>query len=382
MTRVGVDNCCLDIFEAKRECLAIKLDGLSVATANVLKQTALAAGGDCAVHRRVVSGKVSRSDAILFVSRRQFGNLVPRLLSQPDCVAGLVPELTRLAGYCHNPDLAVRFGRRRVDFGARTYVMGILNITPDSFYDGGRYVRSEAAVERAIEMEEQGADFIDIGAESTRPGSDSVPARVQLSRLLPVLKGIRRKVKARVSVDTTSARVAEAALGEGADVVNDISGFSFDRRMAGVVARAGVPCVVMHLPGRPKTMQRKTVYKDLMAEIVEWLDAALARGERAGVRRTQMIVDPGIGFGKKLEQNIEILRRLRELRSLGRPVLVGPSRKSFVGMVTRTEPEDRLAGTIAACVIAAGNGANVLRVHDVRQVKRALGMAEAIRGRS
>ncbi len=381
LARIGADEAAWDIFQAKREVMAIKVRGLSTAGANILKQTALAGGGDCAVHHSVASGRVRRSDAILFATKRQLSGLSRRLEGQPECVSRLVPEFAVLDERFNNPDLAIRIGRRRIDLGGRTYVMGILNITPDSFYDGGRYSDPKAALDRALEIEAEQADFIDIGAESTRPGSVPVSPSEQLRRLLPVLKLVRSKLKIVISVDTSRARVAEAALDAGARMVNDTSGFPFAPGMAKVIARAGVPCVVMHIRGKPRTMQRKPEYKDLMGEITDWLEAAIERGVRAGVKREQMIVDPGIGFGKRVEHNCEILRRLAELRSLGRPVLVGPSRKSFIGKTLGLEPEQRLEGTLGACVLAAQNGGNIVRVHDVKQVVRALRMADAINGR-
>jgi dihydropteroate synthase len=379
---VGADQASWDIFADKHRSLAIKVDDLSLAGANILKQTALSIGADCAVNTGVVSGKAGRTAAVLFVTRRQLRVAMARLKEQPECVARLVPWLESLESRLFVPDSVVRFGRKMVDLSARTYVMGILNVTPDSFYDGGRHLDPGAAAARAVEMQEQEADFIDIGAESTRPGSEPVSAKEQLARILPVMRLIRRQVKRPVSVDTTSARVAEAVLDAGAKMVNDISGFAFDKRMARVVAEAGVPCVVMHIRGRPKTMQRNPEYQDLMAEVVDGLEAALERGEKAGAKREQMIVDPGIGFGKTAEHNLEILRRLGELRTLGRPILVGPSRKSFLGKVLGLEPEQRLEGSVAASVLAATHGASILRVHDVEQTVRALRVADAVAGRA
>jgi len=185
--------------------------------------------------------------------------------------------------------------------------MGILNVTPDSFSDGGRFLEVSAALDHAVAMAEEGADFIDIGAESTRPGARPVPAKEQLARLVPVLRAVKKRVKLPVSVDTTSAAVAQAALREGADMVNDVSALAADSRMSAVVARFGVPCILMHMKGSPRTMQRSPKYGDLMAEITGFLAAALVRGEQAGIERTQMLVDPGIGFGKNVEHNLEIL---------------------------------------------------------------------------
>lgn len=378
LARVGADPQSWPIFRAKSRIAAVKLDGLSTAGANILKQTAIACGGDCAVNRAIVSGRVRRTDAVLLVTARQLRVLVERLAAQPECVARLVPELVQLSGRMQMSMCVIKLGRRMIDLGQRTYVMGILNVTPDSFSDGGRFLDPAAALDHAVAMAGEGADFIDIGAESTRPGARSVPAKEQLARLVPVLRAIKKRVKLPVSVDTTSATVAEAALREGADIVNDVSALAGDPRMSAVVARFDVPCILMHMKGRPRTMQRNPRYHDLMGEITGFLAAALARGEQAGIERTQMLVDPGIGFGKTVEHNLEILRRLTELETLGAPVVVGPSRKRFIGAVLDAPSEERLEGTIAACVLAAANGANILRVHDVRPVVKALRLADAI----
>ena len=382
LARVGADPLSWPIFRAKSRVTAVKIDGLSTAGANILKQTALALGADCAIDRAIVSGRVRHSDAVLFVTMRQLGLLAERLKYQPACVARLVPELVELSGRFLSPARIIKLGRKTVDLGRRTYVMGILNVTPDSFSDGGRFLEPSAALDHAIAMAEEGADFIDIGAESTRPGSRSVPAKEQMARLLPVLRAVRKKVRVPVSVDTTSATIAQVALREGADIVNDVSALAGDKRMSAVVARAEVPCILMHMKGRPRTMQENPEYSDLMAEVTGFLAAALERGEAAGIGRAQMLVDPGIGFGKTVAHNLEILRRLAELESLGAPIVVGPSRKRFIGAVSDSPPGERLEGTIAACVLAAANGANVLRVHDVKPVVKALRLADAVELRS
>ncbi len=376
--RIGADELSWPIFRAKSRVITVKITGLSTAAANILKQTALSCGGDCAVNRAIVSGRVRQTDAILFVTMRQMAALAGRLKCQPDCVARLVPELLELSGRLLLPGRTIRLGRAALALRLRTHVMGILNVTPDSFSDGGRFLDPAAALDHAAAMSEEGADLIDIGAESTRPGSRPVTAEEQLARLLPVLRAVKKRVKTPVSIDTTDARVARTVLREGADIVNDTSALNGDRRMAAVVARAGVPCILMHMKGKPRTMQRNPEYPDLMAEITGFLAAALERGEAAGVERSQMLVDPGIGFGKTAEHNLEILRRLAELRSLGVPVVVGPSRKRFIGAVSDSPPGERLEGTIAACVLAAANGANVLRVHDVKPVIKALRLADAV----
>ncbi|MCR4423889.1 MAG: dihydropteroate synthase [candidate division WOR-3 bacterium] len=378
LARVGVDPAAWEIFRAKSAVRALKISGLSVAGANILKQTALVAGGDCAVHRNTISGKVRQTDAILFATERQIAEICQRLSHQPECARRLVPFLEELRAnsFCPNPILKV--GSCALDLARRVQVMGILNVTPDSFYDGGRYLAPEQAVEQGIRLSEEGADIIDIGAESTRPGSNPVPANEQLRRLLPVLKQLTRQIKVPISVDTTSARVAKAALDAGAGMVNDISGLNFDPQMAKVVARAGVPVIVMHIKGKPRTMQKNPVYQDLMAEIVNGLARSIKRGEDAGIASDKFLVDPGIGFGKTVAHNLEILRRLRELQTLGKPIVVGPSRKSFIGAVLNLPVEERLEGTIAAGVVAALNGARIVRVHDVRALRRALALVDAI----
>jgi dihydropteroate synthase len=227
-------------------------------------------------------------------------------------------------------------------------------------------------------MEADGADFVDIGAESTRPGALPVPPAEQLRRLRPVLRGLARRLSIPISVDTSSALVAEAALDDGAKLVNDVTALRGDRKMAALVARRKVPCILMHMKGRPRTMQKNPVYRDLLAEICDFLARAARAGEEAGIKPENILVDPGIGFGKTMEHNLEVLRRLGELKSLGRAIVVGPSRKRFLGMLLGTEPGERLEGTLAACVVASRNGANVVRVHDVKQVVRALKVADAV----
>ncbi|MGQ9708179.1 MAG: dihydropteroate synthase [bacterium] len=379
LARIGVDPLAWEIFAQKSRMVTIKLERLSPATANILKQTALIAGGDCAIHRQIISGRVKKSDAILFATPRQIDEICLRLKHQPECVARLIPELKTLTDRALNPPRPVKIKGKTLNFSQKTLVMGVLNVTPDSFYDGGRFLTPESAIDQGFKLIDDGADIIDIGAESTRPGSEPVTPEEQLHRLLPVLKKLLKKVRVPISIDTTSARVAEVVLKEGATIINDISGLKFDPKMGDVCARANAKVIVMHIKGKPKTMQKNPVYQDLMQEIIIELSLALKRGIAAGVSRQDIFIDPGIGFGKKLEHNLEILRRLEELRSLGQPIVVGPSRKSFIGLVLNLPPEERLEGTIAACLIAALKGAHILRVHDVLNVKRALTLFDAIR---
>lgn len=258
-------------------------------------------------------------------------------------------------------------------------IMGILNVTPDSFYDGGRYSSFEQAVSHAEQLISEGADIIDVGGESTRPGSEFVPVDVQIERVVPVIKECKKiSPKTIVSIDTTNAEVARAALDAGASIINDISGFLFDPDLSKVAGEYRCGCVVNHIKGTPKNMQKDPTYDDLWGEIKGYLKRGVERLEGAGVQRESIVVDPGIGFGKKLEHNLKILRELKNLEELGLPILIGPSRKAFIGAILDLPTDERLEGTIAATIISILNGAKIVRVHDVKAVKRAMKVAWAI----
>ncbi len=277
------------------------------------------------------------------------------------------------------PRIPLKWGARGLETGRRTLVMGVLNITPDSFYDGGRYLDSLAAVQRGLEMLAAGADIIDVGGESTRPGSAAVDAGEEIDRVVPVIEELRRRApEALISVDTCKASVAARALGAGAAVVNDISGLTFDPLMAETVAGHDAGLVLMHIQNRPLDMQEKPEYDDVVQEVFDFLEDALSRARAAGVALEKIALDPGIGFGKTLDHNLALLNRLDRFHGLGRPVLVGLSRKSFIGAVLGVEPEQRLAGSLGAAVAAALRGAHILRVHDVKDSVGALKIVDAI----
>lgn len=263
--------------------------------------------------------------------------------------------------------------------GERTWVMGVLNVTPDSFSDGGRFASLDAAIARGLALFEAGADIVDVGGESTRPGAQPVGSEEEARRVVPVLEGLRRRGAGPLSVDTTKAAVALAALAAGADVVNDVSGFRFDPGMAPLVAAQGVPAVVVHLRGDFASMHGEQRYADVIGEVTAELGKALARGAQAGVAPEQLIVDPGIGFSKDAGHSLAVMRRLEELRALDRPVLVGPSRKRFIGAVLGRPAAERLFGTAAAVAAAVIKGAHVVRVHDVEQMRDVVRVADAIR---
>lgn len=261
----------------------------------------------------------------------------------------------------------------------RPLIMGILNVTPDSFYAGSRKIDLDAALRQGARLAAEGADLIDIGGESTRPGAAAVPMETELERVVPVIERLARELDCPLSVDTNKSQVATAAVAAGADFVNDISGLQFDARMAETVAASGAGLFLMHTRGRPRSMQQDTSYSDLLGEIIAYLRAALDQALAAGIAAERLAIDPGIGFGKDAAGNLEILHRLGELHCLGRPLLLGTSRKSFIGRALGLEdPAERLAGTLATVALGVAAGAQLFRVHDVKPAREAALMAWAI----
>lgn len=267
---------------------------------------------------------------------------------------------------------------RALELGARTLIMGILNVTPDSFSDGGEFFPVERAVARALEIEAEGADLLDIGGESTRPGAKPVPLEEELRRVLPVIERLQGRLRIPISVDTTKYEVARAALEAGVAMVNDVSGLRRDERLADLAAEFGAALVIMHSRGTPETMQDLPPSPNILGEITEHFAWALARARARGVAPEQIVLDPGLGFGKTIEDNLLILNRLDRFAEFGRPLLVGPSRKSFIGHLTGREPRERVFGTAAAVVAAIFRGAHIVRVHDVRQMRDVVRVADAI----
>ncbi|MDP3792009.1 MAG: dihydropteroate synthase [Candidatus Omnitrophota bacterium] len=263
--------------------------------------------------------------------------------------------------------------------GSKTLIMGVLNVTPDSFFDKGRFFDRKKAVSHAIDMAACGADIIDVGGESTRPGAKEVSADEELDRVIPVIKALSGRIKKPISIDTRKANVADQALKAGASIVNDISALRYDLSMADVVAAHSAALVLMHMKGTPQTMQRSPRYENVIKEISAHLKESIKIAVACGVKKDNIVVDPGIGFGKTLFHNLEILRHLGEFKSLGCPICIGTSRKSFIGKILGSDdPGDRLFGTIASCAVAITNGADILRVHDVKEVSQAVRVVDSI----
>ncbi|MBD1814636.1 dihydropteroate synthase [Microcoleus vaginatus DQ-U2] len=281
----------------------------------------------------------------------------------------------------NNKKITIR--NKAFEWGKRTYLMGVLNVTPDSFSDGGDFDTVESALAQAENMVKSGVDIIDIGGQSTRPGAAEISLAEEIDRVIPLVQILRQKAdifgSVPISVDTTRAQVAQAAVEAGADIINDISGATFDSEMLSTVAQLKVPIILMHIRGTPQTMQKLTDYRDLIGEIKEFLESRIAAAVAAGIDQSHIILDPGIGFAKNYSQNLEILRELRKFRILNCPILVGVSRKSFIGhILNQPEAKQRIWGTAAACTGAIANSADILRVHDVREMRDVSQVADAI----
>jgi len=319
-------------------------------------------------------------DFLLIIGQAQEIDIWARELSSADLPAAtLAPEvLAQLARVSPRTYHTLTCGERSLDFSVKTGIMGILNVTPDSFYDGGRYLDPQAALDRAQQMLAEGADIIDIGGQSSRPGSDPVSEAEEGRRVLPVVEAIARSVSAVISVDTYRAGVARAALDAGAHLINDISALRFDPPLLGVVAERCVPLILMHMQGLPRTMQLNPSYEALIDEVFAFLQDRLNAAQAGGIAAERLLIDPGIGFGKGAQHNLELLRKLHHFHALGRPLVVGTSRKSFIGRILGTEVDERVEGTAATVAAAIMQGADIIRVHDVGAMARLARMLDAM----
>lgn len=372
LTQIGSDPAGVAGMAGKAVGRGIKLEQTPLWVAHILKQEMLSVGGDAAVHRDVIVNKIEATDVMLLGTVRQLERLAHKILAQPFGLKEIGRELERLLVALEPPPRRVLNCRGlELELGGRTLVMGILNVTPDSFYDGGRYDSLEKVVARARSLEEEGADILDVGAESTRPGHEGISAEEEWRRLAPVLEALRGQVEVPISVDTYKADVAARALQAGVHLINDVWGLQKDPAMAEVVGRYQAPVIVMH-------NQEGTVYNHLLGDVLTFLAKSVKLAEDQGLTGDQIIVDPGLGFGKTKEQNLELMARLAELKALGHPVLLGASRKNIIGKVLDQPVEERLEGTLATSVLGVAAGVDIIRVHDVRENRRAVQMADAI----
>jgi dihydropteroate synthase len=378
MRRIGVSDGGIRAMAPKTQTVVVKVSGASVPLAHIIKQQMLSIGGDAAVARGVLTHEVDSTDVLVIGTVAQLGELVQKLSYQQFGLPELGERIAALlSAIAPRPRLTLRARHHSLDLGKKVHVMGILNVTPDSFSDGGLYLQPTEALDHALEMAGDGADIIDVGGQSSRPGSEPVPESEELKRVIPVVERVHAQWDGPISIDTTRARVAEEALKAGASIVNDITAFTGDPDVARVTARFEAACVLMHMQGTPATMQDAPVYDDLVGEIARFLAKAIGTAAATGIGDDQIVVDPGIGFGKTTAHNLAILRHLPELKVLGKPILVGPSRKAFIGRVLDLQVDERLEGTLAAAAYAVTQGARILRVHDVAPVVRAVKLVEA-----
>jgi len=373
LREIGAEELGIRLMIPKAVFRAVKIQGVTARAAAIIKQEMLAKGGEAAVNRQTVTGQ-GNTDILLLGTLRQYQLLLDKLRLQPFGLPRLADELERvLKGVESSPNRVLSLGGgRELRLGDRTLIMGILNVTPDSFSDGGRYLEVDQALARARAMRDEGADVIDIGGVSTRPGATPVSPEQEMERVLPVLRRLRQEMPdIPISIDTFNASTAKAVLEEGADIINDPGGLKADPAMAAVVASHGCPVVIMHnrLGGG---------YRDLMAEVIADLEDAISSVMELGLPPEQIMVDPGIGFGKTAEENLILIKKLGELKSLGRPILLGVSNKSFIGRITGDPVHSRLIGSLASAVAGVMNGADMVRVHDVKETRKALAVLDAI----
>jgi len=385
LSSLGADRRSLPYFDNKRAVECFFVPDADVRAANVMKQEMLSLGGDAAVNAHAVDCKTEKSSVLLFGSVKQLSQFADKLKTMPwwgfpkisaevaEALANIRPRTRKTVLPCG----------AELEFGRRTMIMGIINLTDDSFYAASRTGGSVApAAARAVKMAAEGADILDLGAESTRPGSERVPEEQELSRMTESVKAIRRELpQMPLSIDTTRESVARAALAEGADIINDVSGLTFEPKLAAAAASNGAMLVLMHMRGTPATMSSLCDYNDLLAEMTAFFDDGIAKAASLGLAKDKIILDPGIGFAKTYEQNLFLLKHPEAFRTFGLPLLVGASRKGSVGKATDSpDPDGRLEGTLAISALCAWGGIDVVRVHDVRENKKAVMMAEAIRG--
>ena len=379
LKRMDVDPYGIEAMLPKMVNMNIHIQGLPCKVANIIKQEMLAIGGDAAVARGAVACSIEKTDLILIGTLKQIRRFIEKISFQPFGLKLLAESLDTLLDNLLAEHWTLKTSRQKMILGDRTRIMGILNVTPDSFSDGGRFDSPEKAVACGFQLVEDGADILDIGGESTRPGAEPVSLEEELRRTIPVIQGLSGKINVPISIDTTKAVIAREAVAAGAEIVNDISAMRFDEQMPDVIASSGAAVVFMHMRGVPQTMQKGDLhYALLQGEIIDFFRERLNTALLAGILPEQVIIDPGIGFGKTRSDNLKLLKYLLEFNVVGRPILTGPSRKSFLGQEGRGGAVDRLEETAAAVTVAVMNGSQIVRVHDVKAMKKVVAVADSI----
>lgn len=379
LNNIGVHPLSINIFLNKSSIVPIKIFNVKSPACNIIKQEMLSLGGDCAVNKYCINCKIDKSDIILLGTYKQYSRLINKLAIMD--FFGIKEVSKEIKNYIDKKEIkTVLKDGRSIDYKTMK-VMGIINCTPDSFYEGSRKNTVEEALKTAERMIKEGAKILDIGGESTRPGSDPVSLEEEISRVVPVIKAIKNKFKdIIISIDTYRAKTAKMAIEAGADIVNDISGMIFDSNMVKVVKEYDVPVIIMHIKGIPKNMQANPEYEDLMKEVSLYFKERIDYAKENGIGEDKIILDPGIGFGKTMEHNLTLMNRIEEIKSFNMPILLAASRKSTIGKVLGgLKTEDRLEGTIAISCLAVEKGLQMVRVHDVKENVRAIKMLEAIK---
>lgn len=378
MQDINVDAYGIKIMLPKAQSRLLKIDSLNNIPANILKQEMLSLGGDVALSRDALTGKTKKTDCLLMGNISQLNRLSDKLRKQPFGLSRISRDINLVLKGGRKDTFHLKAGKYSLKLGNRAYIMGIVNVTGDSFSgDGVLNLDTDKIVEYAMRLIKEGADIIDVGGESTRPGAKPVSLKDEAKRVIPVIKSLVKKAGIPVSVDTYKPEVAKMALDCGASIVNDVSGLR-DPKMAKVISCYKATVVIMHMLKNPRSMQNNPKYDSLIDDIFLYLESAIEKAEAFGIGKQSIIIDPGIGFGKALRDNLEILKRLSEFKSLGKPVLIGVSRKSFIGKLLNNRPDNRISGTIASCVNARMNRADIFRVHDVKAVKEALTITDSI----
>jgi dihydropteroate synthase len=376
----GVDVEGIEIISQKTQNWVIRIDNVSPPAANIIKQQLLSLGQEAAVHRDVITGKPDLSTVYIISDQRKLFTLENKLASQPFGLEKLGKEISNLARTYMNVPRQIQLRDHIIDFTKGPLLSGILNITPDSFSDGGLYIDPGRACEKAFEMVEEGASIIDIGGESSRPGSKSLSLEEEIRRVKPVLKILSGKLPVPISIDTRKSEVARMAADNGVEIINDISGLTHDPKMLDVAVETGAAVIIMHMLGTPETMQNDPYYTDPVSEIIKWLENKIKEITERGISKDKIIIDPGVGFGKRLEDNLDIIRELLSFKGLGFPVLIGYSRKSFIGLLTGHDTDKRIYGGFAALSRSLQQGVNIVRVHDVKETNDFIKVWNAING--
>jgi dihydropteroate synthase len=382
MHEIGVDPYGAKIMLPKSATFLIHLNAVNNIAANILKQEMLSLGADAAIAKGALTGKAKNTNILLIGQLAQFSALISKLKIQPFGLQKLAVELDANIKNYSKDDFVLSLRKGYLNLSKRTHIMGIINLTPDSFSQDGLYRLPgnncpELALKKAKTMLSQGADIIDLGGQSSRPGAKEISTQEELRRIIPAVKLLAKKISAPISIDTTKPQVAKAALDAGAQIINDISGLR-DKRMIKVAAQYKAAVVIMHMLGRPANMQKIISYKSLIEDITGYLKAVVDSAQDSGIKPDKIIIDPGIGFGKTPEHNLNIIKHLSDFKILGKPILIGPSRKSFMRKALGANPQNRVNGSLAACVMAAERGASIVRVHDVNEVNQSLKIAEAV----